>query len=151
MTSKQTQSSEPSADPVIPGLSKPKFRSKLTNGKALLANNVDARSLWVRRFRDLIALHTNDLGGADLVSESEKQLIRRCGALCVELERMESEWAAAGASTIPQLESYQRASNTLRRLMQVLGLQRRAREVSPRSQVCPGCTAVRQPDNEVEE
>jgi hypothetical protein len=108
----------------------PKTRSRVTNGTSLLAD-VDRRSQWARRFRDLISLHTVDLGGADMVSEGEKALIRRCAALNVELERMESDFAEAGAATLPALETYQRASNSLRRLLQALGLERRARDVGP--------------------
>jgi hypothetical protein len=44
---------------------KPKGRSAVTNGVRLLPKIVDGRSLWVRRMRDLLALHLSDLGGED--------------------------------------------------------------------------------------
>lgn len=49
----------------------------------------------------------------------------------VECERLEAKWAANGGSTLEELEVFQRASNSLRRLVQALGLQRRAKDVTP--------------------
>ena len=37
-------------------------RSRVTNGSAILPG-VDGRSVWARRFRDLMGLHLSDLGG----------------------------------------------------------------------------------------
>jgi hypothetical protein len=107
-----------------------KGRSAVTNGSAILTDT-DGRSLWARRFRDLCALHTADLGGLDQISEGEKALIRRCACLNVELERLETQFADVGQADLQSLETYQRASNSLRRLLQALGLERRARDVGP--------------------
>ena len=63
-------------------------KSRITNGKELLPS-VDGRSIWARRFRDLISLHASDLGGTDCLSQAELSLIRRAAALTVELEHME--------------------------------------------------------------
>jgi hypothetical protein len=79
----------------------------------------------------LCALHISDLGGEDMVSESEKALVRRCAALNCELERMEADFAANGQADLRSLEAFQRCSNTLRRLLQALGLQRRPRDIGP--------------------
>jgi hypothetical protein len=70
-------------------------RSRITNRSAVLPD-VDGRSTWVRRLRDLINLHPSDLGGEDAVSEAERSIIRRVATLTVELERMESVFASAG-------------------------------------------------------
>ena len=109
---------------------KPEARSAVTNGSSLLPN-VDGRSLWVRRFRDLLALHLGDLGGADVASEAEKAIARRAACLIVELEQLEQKFATQGASEGGQLDQYQRVSNTLRRLLESLGLERRQRDVTP--------------------
>jgi hypothetical protein len=111
-------------------VSKPEARSRITNGKVLLPD-VDERSLWVRRFRDLLALHLGDLGGADVASEAEKAIARRAACLIVELEQLEQKFATQGASEGGQLDQYQRVSNTLRRLLESLGLERRPRDVTP--------------------
>jgi len=109
---------------------KPEARSAITNGSVLLPD-VDGRSLWVRRFRDLLALHLDDLGGADIASEAQKAIARRAACLIVELERLEQRFATQGASEGGQLDQYQRVSNTLRRLLESLGLERRQRDVTP--------------------
>jgi hypothetical protein len=114
----------------VVGLPKPTARSRITNGADLLTD-IDHRTHWYRRFRDLCALHLSDLGGEDMVSESEKALVRRCAALNCELERMEADFAANGQADLPSLEAFQRCSNTLRRLLQALGLQRRAKDITP--------------------
>ncbi len=105
-------------------------RSRISNGSALLAG-VDGRSTWVRRLRDLIALHLSDLGGEDAVSEAERSIVRRIATLTVELERMESVFAIAGEALPDQIDLYQRTANSLRRLLEAVGLERRAHDVTP--------------------
>jgi hypothetical protein len=105
-------------------------RSKITNGKELLPG-IDGRSLYVRRLRDLINLHTTDMGGAENCSAAERSLIQRASCLTVELEHLESKFALAGSATAEQLGLYSVVANTLRRLLQTVGLQRRARDVTP--------------------
>lgn len=92
-------------------------RSRVSNGSAVLPG-VDGRTIWVRRLRDLIALHLSDLGGDDVVSEAERSIIRRIATLTVELERMELGFATAGEALPAQLDLYQRTANSLRRLLE---------------------------------
>src|SRR6476646_7373720 len=105
-------------------------RSAISNGSAILPG-VDGRSTWVRRLRDLIGLHLSDLGGDKAVSEAERSIIRRVATLTVELERMEAGFAVAGEAQPDQLDLYQRTANSLRRLLEAIGLQRRSRDVTP--------------------
>jgi hypothetical protein len=77
------------------------------------------------------ALHLSDLGGSDQVSAAEQSIIRRASLLTVELERLEMIFAQEGEAEPRQLETYQRCANTLRRLLLTVGLQRRARDVTP--------------------
>jgi hypothetical protein len=106
-------------------------RSAITNGNTILVGNFDHRSAWMRRLRDLIQLHTSDLGGEDAISESERRIVRRAAMLTLQLEMMDSKFAANdGEATLAQLHLYQQVSNTLRRLLESLGLQRRAKDVS---------------------
>jgi hypothetical protein len=109
---------------------KPQGRSRISNGSAVLPG-VDGRSTWVRRLRDLIALHLSDLGGDDAVSEAERSICRRAATLTVELERMELGFATAGEARPDQLDLYQRTANSLRRLLESVGLERRARNITP--------------------
>jgi hypothetical protein len=108
-----------------------RIRSAITNGTHVLTNT-DHRTAWMRRLRDLIALHTGDLGGESFVSESEQRLIRRAAMLTIQLEMMDSKFALnEGEASRVDLETYQRCSNSLRRLLESLGLQRRQRDVTP--------------------
>jgi hypothetical protein len=59
------------------GRPKKAFRARVTNGSELLPD-IDGRSIWARRCRDIISAHTADLGGLDNCSAAEQSLIRRC-------------------------------------------------------------------------
>jgi hypothetical protein len=119
-----------SADSTPIDVPKPQARSRVSNGSTVLPG-VDGRSTWVRRLRDLIGLHLSDLGGDDAVSEAERSIIRRVATLTVELERMEAGFAVAGEAQPDQLELYQRTANSLRRLLEAIGVRRRPRDVTP--------------------
>ena len=110
-----------------------KARSCVTNGRHhVLGREVDGRSATMRRFRDLIQLHVSDLGGEDLISESERRLIRRAAMLTLQCELLDQKFALSeGEASVIDLDRYQRASNSLRRLLETLGLQRRQRDVTP--------------------
>jgi hypothetical protein len=85
----------------------------------------------VRRCKDIIAAHLSDLGGADNASEAERSIIRRASVLTVELERLEVKFALAGEAGTADLDLYQRTAGNLRRLLEAVGLQRRAKDVEP--------------------
>ena len=103
------------------------LKSRITNGSALLPG-VDGRSPWVRRCKDVIASHLSDTPDA---SAAERSIIRRASVLTVELERMERQFALAGEADADDLDAYQRCANSLRRLLEAVGLQRRPRDVGP--------------------
>jgi hypothetical protein len=105
-------------------------RSRITNGSTLLPE-VDGRSLWARRARDLISLHTSDCGGADNCSQAELSIIRRVATLTVELEHMEMRFATAEHGADPdELKTYQMCTNTMRRCLESLGLKRRPKDIT---------------------
>jgi hypothetical protein len=104
-------------------------RSRVANGSALLPG-VDGRSAWVRRRKELIADHIADLGGEDNCSAAERSIIRRAAVLTTELERLEVKFALAGQANADDLDLYQRTAGNLRRLLEAVGLQRRARDVT---------------------
>jgi hypothetical protein len=107
-------------------LAKTKGRSRLTNGHHL-PRGVDLRSPWARRFRDLLVIH---IGDRPECSEAERAIIRRAATLIVSLERMEERFAKRGDAHLDELETYQRCSNTMKRLLEAVGLQRRAKTVN---------------------
>src|SRR5262249_14835002 len=110
----------------------PDQRSAVTNGQRLFVAAGDGRGPWARRMRDVIELHISDLGGLENASEAERSIIRRAATLTIELERLEAKF-----STLPNgprdsdLDMYQRCSNSLRRLLESIGIQRRPRDVTP--------------------
>jgi hypothetical protein len=57
------------------------------------------------------------------VSEAKKSIVPRAAALTIELERLESAFAVADGADEEALDLYQRASNSLRRPLESIGLQ----------------------------
>jgi hypothetical protein len=102
-------------------------RSRITNGK-LLPGIVDERSAWVRRCKDVIASHLSDIPDA---TAAERSLIRRISVLTTELERLEAKFAVAEQASERELDLYIRGTGSLRRLLESVGLERRARDVGP--------------------
>jgi hypothetical protein len=107
----------------------PRQRSRASNGSTLFADGGDMRTPWARRLRDIWEAHVADLGGIDATSEAECSIARRAAVLTVELEKMEAVFAVVNA-TPEQLDLYQRTANSLRRMLETLGLKRRARDVT---------------------
>lgn len=121
------------------GLYKSRARSRITNGTDLLVG-IDHRTAWVRRFRDVLALHSSDIPNA---SHAEQALIRRATCLVVECERLEAKFAETGGATNTKLlDKYQRCANSLRRILETLGLERRARNVTPHQTLDEICEEI---------
>jgi hypothetical protein len=102
-------------------------RSAVTNGKRLHVVS-PGDTAWSRRFRDVLAQIVSDLGGADLLSEGQRQLARRCATISIQCERMEGE--AAKGNEI-DLDTYGTLTDRLGRCFQRLGLKRTAHDVTP--------------------
>jgi hypothetical protein len=111
-------------------------RSRVSNGHALLPSlpGIDGRSTWVRRCRDLISEHLSDVPDA---SVAERSLVRRAAVITTELEMLEAKFAAAGQADAEDLDLYQRTAGNLRRLLESVGLQRRAKPVDLYRDVLP--------------
>ena len=120
---RQSSVDRPAAD-AVPA----RQRSRIANGSALLPG-IDNRSAWVRRCKEVIAAHLSDLGGLDNTSTAEQSIVRRASTLTVELERLEAKFAQAGEASDGDLDLYSRVGGNLRRLLETVGLQRRAKTV----------------------
>lgn len=105
-----------------------KLRSRVTNGRAVFVEGGDGRSAWTRRWRDLCAAHASDLGGEGHLSEAQKSLIKRAATLAIALEQMEATASAGGRLDI---DLFGRTVGNLRRTLETLGLERRARDATP--------------------
>jgi hypothetical protein len=107
-------------------LPKPKRKSSaVSSGRKLFVQGT-GNSPWARRYRDLIGQHAADAGGADLLSEAQLSLIRRAAALECELEQREGELSLGREI---DLDAFQRAANSLRRLLESIGLKRVAKTI----------------------
>ena len=96
-------------------------RSRVGNGAKLLPLT-DGRSATSRRFKDLVEDIASDLGGKALLSEGQRQLIRRAAMLSAECERQEA-LAARGEAEF-NCELYGTMCDRLGRLFGWLGLER---------------------------
>src|SRR5262245_19012714 len=99
------------------GERKKRKASAVTSGRKLFVKG-DPNSAWSRRYRDLIAGHVSDMGGADALSEGELSLIRRASAIECELELMEGELSKGG---VVNLDVFTRSVSHLRRVLETLG------------------------------
>jgi len=105
---------------------KQKGRNKVSNGAKLLPFT-DGRLAGARRFKDLCADISADLGGVDHLSEAQRQLVRRASLLSAESERLEAQWARNDKTF--NVAEYAMLANCLRRICETIGLQRVARPV----------------------
>jgi hypothetical protein len=106
-------------------LSPSTIRSKVANGSALL-DGIDARSAPARRFKDLQQSMTSDLGGTSVMTEGQLQLIRTAAGLVCMREHLD---AAMLRGESIDVSLYCTISNTLKRVLQALGLKRMAKPV----------------------
>jgi hypothetical protein len=115
---------------------KPTGRSRVTNARAsgrvtaksLFAGEIDGRSIWARRYRDLVCSYVDDAGGVHALSELRLSLIRRVAALTVEAERLEVDLASGRKVDVDLLA---RLSSHIRRIAETLGLDRAVKDVTP--------------------
>jgi hypothetical protein len=108
----------------------PKNRTprKRMDGARSIMTEVDGRSAYARRWRDLCALLISDAGGADRLSELKLGLIRRAATLMLSCERLEADLAEGRPADLDLLG---RLVGHTCRIAEVLGLNRVSRDVTP--------------------
>ncbi|TAU26210.1 hypothetical protein ELI48_08485 [Rhizobium ruizarguesonis] len=104
---------------------KPQAQSRIGNGKALLGG-VDGRSAAMRRYREILAQLKADMGNDP--SEAMMMLLRRATTLAVWCEGEESKLAKGEEISIGKFTS---TVNALRRLLSDIGLDRKAKDITP--------------------
>lgn len=105
---------------------KPQARSRISNGSATFLDGVDGRSTLARRYRDILSELVSDLGGDP--SGAQSAIARRAAALCVSCEQAEAEMVAGNKIDIGEFTT---AANSMRRLLTDLGLERKAKDITP--------------------
>jgi hypothetical protein len=106
---------------------KAQARSRLSNARDLLPN-VDGRSLIARRYRDIVSAIASDQGGADRLSETRLQLIRRFAAAACLAEQLEARLARGEQIDI---QEHCLIVSTMVRVAQRIGVDRVPRDVAP--------------------
>jgi len=104
---------------------KPQGATRMGTQGTILAG-VDMRTHGGRRFKELCADLVDHLGNDP--TAPQLAIIRRAAALGVWCEQAEAEQAQGKELDVA---AYTTATNTLRRLLSDLGLERRARDVTP--------------------
>lgn len=104
---------------------KPQGATRIGTQGTILAG-VDMRTSGGRRFKELCADLVDHLG--DDTTAPQFAIIRRAAALAVWCEQAEADQAQGKELDVA---AYTTATNTLRRLLSDLGLERRARDVTP--------------------
>jgi hypothetical protein len=104
-----------------------KTRPTNTTIKTLLSD-LHGRSEFVRRFGEITRSIIGDHGGEDQCSESRKQLIRRFATVAALAEQMEVRLAHGEKINITE---HALMCNTLLRLAQVIGVDRRSGDLAP--------------------
>jgi hypothetical protein len=99
----------------------------MANGVSTL-NGVDGRSLVARRYREVAAQIASDLGGADDLTEGMRQIVRTAAGLVVLREDLDVK-IINGQKV--DTGDYTRIANSLRRVLVSIGLERRAKDVTP--------------------
>lgn len=98
-------------------------RSQVTNGRRLLIG-VDARSKHGRRFRDLIAAYTDEIGGN--LSATDQAMVKQAAALSIRAEMMQAE-IVNGVAVNP--DDMVRVTSESRRIVETIKTNASARRV----------------------
>lgn len=98
-----------------PVTSPSKTRAAVSN-RSKTHHNIDERSAGARRFRDLVAAFSTDLG--DNLSEADLAMIRTAAALTLKSEQMQAQ-LAAGENV--DSDALIRLAGTTRRSLQAIG------------------------------
>ncbi|WP_363347429.1 hypothetical protein [Methylocystis echinoides] len=97
-------------------------------GSRALLMETDGRTAWARRYKDLVALLIDDLGGMAGLTELKLGLIRRAATLMLSCERLETD-IAEGREV--DLDLLGRLIGHVRRVAETLGLDRAVKDVTP--------------------
>lgn len=97
-------------------------RSRITNGSHHFAygSPADLDSAWARRWRDLIAITSDALGGDSNLTEHKRVLIKQYASLCVALEQFNEAMFTPDAPF--DHDTYLRTCGALNRSARQLGL-----------------------------
>lgn len=111
--------------------------ASLTGGREpmLALPGVDGRELWPRQANRTYSAIVAHCGGPETITEIEQITARRVSVMEAELRHLEMRFAAlrseGKAPTITDLDLYGRLANSQHRLNTALGIERRAKDITP--------------------
>jgi hypothetical protein len=108
-------------------LSKERKRTRKGKTRLLTLDALDGRTAAYVAARKLVETMSRDLGGADQLSEGERQLVQRVALVGAIVSDFETKWVAGQKI---ELGDYLQACRTQCRLLSSLGLQRRSRDIT---------------------
>jgi len=108
------------------GITARKARLAITDTRVL--DDLDGRTVQVRRYKHAMTCFATDLGGEDQLTQGQLQLVRSAAGLALLRERLD---AKALADKYVPIEEYTRITNALTRVVIALGLKRVSRNVTP--------------------
>jgi hypothetical protein len=88
---------------------------------------LDNRTYAARKAFDIMGALLSDLGGLENTSAAEQQLVQRASVLAARIEDAECRWLEGADINVNE---HLAAVNCQRRVLEVLGLKRRARDVT---------------------
>jgi hypothetical protein len=100
-----------------------------TKLRLLTFGDLDNRTASAQLVRSLVAAFVNDVGGPECVTEGIRQLIQRAAILGALIEDTEARWLRGDKLDKEWLGHYLAAVNAQRRVLETIGLERRARPV----------------------
>lgn len=103
------------------------LRSAVTNGRRRHVEG-DGNSAWSRRQYDLSLMFADDLGGANSLSGFQRSLVTTAASLRVALEQMEGKMSKGEEVDV---EGYARIASHYRRICESLGIERKAKDITP--------------------
>jgi hypothetical protein len=109
--------------------------------------SVDRRTRLARRFAEIVARIERDQGGAERLSEARQQLIHRFAAASVLAEQIEAR-LASGEEIDAQAHAL--LSSSLVRLVQRIGINRTAKDITPRLENYLALDATQEQEREEE-
>jgi len=102
--------------------------SETDKTKLLTLGQLDGRTVAAKSVRALIDAIENDLGGSDRLSAGEREIVKRAAVAGAMIEHLEAVWLTSNELDVG---AYTALVNVQRRLLTTVGLERRARDVTP--------------------
>jgi hypothetical protein len=96
--------------------------------RLLTLNDLDGRTKAAMMAKALVADLENDLGGADRLSAAERELVQRAALMAAMLGDAEARWLSGRPVDVAE---YTTLANAQSRILKMLGLERRQRDVTP--------------------